>query len=104
MIHYSQFAASRASRAPLLGAIASLAAIAVCLGDPQTAIGTARAAGVPVADTYDVLVSDRPYRRAFNIERAVRILRAESGTHLWEPAVRALLRSLGERVDDQAAA
>jgi HD-GYP domain-containing protein (c-di-GMP phosphodiesterase class II) len=33
-----------------------------------------------------------------------RILREESGTHLWEPAVRALLRSLGERVDGQAAA
>jgi len=57
-----------------------------------------------VADTYDVLVSDRPYRQAFNNERAVRILREEAGTHLWEPAVRALLRSLGERVDDHAAA
>jgi HD-GYP domain-containing protein (c-di-GMP phosphodiesterase class II) len=57
-----------------------------------------------VADTYDVLSSDRPYRKAFDNERAVRILREESGTHLWEPAVRALLRSLGERVDGQAAA
>jgi HD-GYP domain-containing protein (c-di-GMP phosphodiesterase class II) len=57
-----------------------------------------------VADTYDVLISDRPYRQAFNNERALRILREESGTHLWEPAVRALLRSLGERLDDQAAA
>jgi HD-GYP domain-containing protein (c-di-GMP phosphodiesterase class II) len=57
-----------------------------------------------VADTYDVLTSNRPYRQAFDNERAVRILREESGTHLWEPAVRALLRSLGERVDGQAAA
>jgi len=57
-----------------------------------------------VADTYDVLISDRPYRQAFDNEHAVRILREESGTHLWEPAVRALLRSLGERLDDQAAA
>jgi putative two-component system response regulator len=57
-----------------------------------------------VADTYDVLISNRPYRQAFDNERAVRILREESGTHLWEPAVRALLRSLGERVDGQAAA
>ena len=57
-----------------------------------------------VADTYDVLSSDRPYRKAFDNEHALRILREESGTHLWEPAVRALLRSLGERVDGQAAA
>ncbi len=57
-----------------------------------------------VADTYDVLISNRPYRQAFDNERAVRILREESGTHLWEPAVRALLRSLGERVDGRAAA
>lgn len=33
-----------------------------------------------------------------------RIVREESGTHLWEPAVRALLRSLGERDDAQQAA
>jgi HD-GYP domain-containing protein (c-di-GMP phosphodiesterase class II) len=59
---------------------------------------------VAVADTYDVLISDRPYRKAFNNQDALRILREESGTHLWEPAVRALLRSLGERVDGQAAA
>jgi HD-GYP domain-containing protein (c-di-GMP phosphodiesterase class II) len=57
-----------------------------------------------VADTYDVLISNRPYRQAFDTERAVRILREESGTHLWEPAVRALLRSLGEREDGRAAA
>src|SRR2546423_9892768 len=53
-----------------------------------------------VADTYDVLVSDRPYRKAFDRQRAYRILREECGTHLWEPAVRALLRSLGERWED----
>ena len=57
-----------------------------------------------VADTFDVLTSNRPYRQAFDQERAVRILREESGTHLWEPAVRALLRSLGERADDRSAA
>jgi len=37
-------------------------------------------------------------------ERPLRILRAESGTHIWEPAVRALLRSLAERIDGQKAA
>ena len=55
-----------------------------------------------VADTYDVLVSDRPYRKAFGRERAIRILLEECGTHLWEPAVRALLRSLGEAQDRAA--
>jgi len=56
-----------------------------------------------VADTYDVLVSDRPYRHAFDRVRALRILHEECGTHLWEPAVRALLRSIGERWDDSMA-
>ena len=50
-----------------------------------------------VADTFDVLVSDRPYRKAFDRSHAYRILREECGTHLWEPAVRALFKSLGER-------
>jgi hypothetical protein len=58
---------------------------------------------VAVADTYDVLISDRPYRQAFDRSRAIRILYEECGTHLWEPAVRALLRSIGERWDDSKA-
>jgi hypothetical protein len=49
MIHYSQFVARRASPLPLLGAIATLAAIALWLGDPQAGVGTAAAAGVPLA-------------------------------------------------------
>ena len=49
MIHYSQFSARRASPVPLLGAIASLAAIAICLGDPQAGVWTAPAARGPVA-------------------------------------------------------
>jgi hypothetical protein len=53
-----------------------------------------------VADTYDVLVSNRPYRQAFDQTRAIRILYEECGTHLWEPAVRALLKSLGQRWDE----
>lgn len=57
-----------------------------------------------VADTYDVLVSDRPYRKAMGRAHAVAILREECGTHLWEPAVRALLRSIGESVEPNAKA
>jgi HD-GYP domain-containing protein (c-di-GMP phosphodiesterase class II) len=57
---------------------------------------------VAVADTYDVLVSNRPYRKARGQEQAIRTLREESGTHLWPPAVEALLRSLAKRRDNDA--
>ena len=46
MIHYAHFVAHRASQAPLAGAIACLAVIAVCLGDPQAGVGTTAAAGL----------------------------------------------------------
>ena len=51
---------------------------------------------VAVADTYDVLTSDRPYRRAVDRERAMAIVRAEAGTHLDARLVGALLRTAGE--------
>jgi len=46
VIHYAHFVAHRASQAPLAGAIACLAVIAVCLGDPQAGVGTTAAAGL----------------------------------------------------------
>lgn len=49
---------------------------------------------IAVADTYDVLVTDRPYRKAYPAAAALRILRRESGNHLYRPAVQALLRVL----------
>jgi len=42
----------------------------------------------------DVLVTDRPSRKAYPLAEAVRILRKERGTHLYCPAVQALLRLL----------
>src|SRR5256885_8696939 len=51
MIHYPAFAARRASSAPLIGAIAGLAAIAFCLGNPQSGVGAAPAAQIPVANS-----------------------------------------------------
>ena len=58
-----------------------------------------------VADTYDVLVSDRPYRRARTREEAIQILDEESGPHLWSPAVDALKAMLAEqRQGDRRAA
>jgi HD-GYP domain-containing protein (c-di-GMP phosphodiesterase class II) len=49
---------------------------------------------VAVADTYDVVLSDRPYRRARSREEAITILREESGKHLDGAVVDALLRIL----------
>src|SRR5467141_2746666 len=47
-----------------------------------------------VADMYDVLTSDRPYRRARTDREARRILEAEAGPHLDPHIVSALLQSL----------
>ena len=49
---------------------------------------------VAVADTYDALTSDRPYRKACSTWEARRVLREEAGAHLDPKVVAALLRSL----------
>jgi uncharacterized protein YkwD len=59
MIHYPEFAARRASPLPLLGAIASLAAIAISLGDPQAGVGATAAAGIPVANGHSIVAPER---------------------------------------------
>ena len=51
---------------------------------------------VAVADMYDVLTSDRPYRRARDEREARRVLESEAGPHLDPRLVSALLRSLDE--------
>jgi putative nucleotidyltransferase with HDIG domain len=51
---------------------------------------------VAVADTYDVLISDRPYRKARTRQESITILREESGTRLDGSVVEALLQILGE--------
>ena len=69
-------------------------------GYPAGLVGSAIPVGariLAVADTYDVLVSDRPYRRARTREEAVLILREESGHHLYAPAVDALLDILSSQ-------
>ncbi len=55
---------------------------------------------IAVADTFDVLTSDRPYRMAHPRPAAVKVLLDESGTHLYEPAVNALLRLLKQQVGE----
>jgi HD-GYP domain-containing protein (c-di-GMP phosphodiesterase class II) len=52
---------------------------------------------IAVADTFDVLTSDRPYRKAHSRSAAVKVLLEESGTHLYQPAVEALLRLLRQQ-------
>jgi len=49
---------------------------------------------VAVADTYDALTSDRPYRKACSAWDARRVLQEEAGAHLDPKVVTALLRSL----------
>jgi uncharacterized protein YkwD len=68
VIHYSEFAARRASPLPLLGAIASLAAIAIWLGEPQVGIRTAPASRAPVANAPAITTPER-----WNDERALRV-------------------------------
>jgi HD-GYP domain-containing protein (c-di-GMP phosphodiesterase class II) len=52
---------------------------------------------VAVADTYDVLTSDRPYRRARSRGEAVETVLREAGTHLDRELVEALLSRLDRR-------
>ena len=40
-----------------------------------------------VADIYDALTSDRPYRAALTPDGAFRIMREEAGVGLWDRAV-----------------
>ncbi len=52
---------------------------------------------VAVADMYDVLTSDRPYRKARSQTEARAIIQSENGTHLDPRIVVALLKTLGEK-------
>ena len=47
---------------------------------------------IAVADTFDAMYSDRPYRKRMNFEKAVSIIRDASGTQLTEDVVDAFLR------------
>ena len=47
---------------------------------------------IAVADTFDAMYSDRPYRKRMNYEKAVNIIRDASGTQLTEDVVDAFLR------------
>ena len=58
---------------------------------------------IAVADTFDAMYSDRPYRKRMNFDKAVSIVREVRGTQLMEDVVDAFLRLVekGEfRADD----
>ena len=47
---------------------------------------------IAVADTFDAMYSDRPYRKRMNFDKAVSIIKEVSGTQLEEDVVEAFLR------------
>ncbi len=47
---------------------------------------------VAIADTYHALISDRPYRRGMNIEKAISILKEGAGTQWDEDLVRTFIQ------------
>jgi len=51
-----------------------------------------------IADVYDALISDRPYKKAFTHEQSVEIIKADSGTH-FDPAIVELFLSVADEFD-----
>ena len=49
-----------------------------------------------VADTYDAMTSDRPYRKGFDHEKAVRLILEETGTQFDPRVLRAFMMAIGE--------
>ena len=49
---------------------------------------------VAIADVFDALTSVRPYKRAWEVESAVNLLREQSGHHFDPQCVEAFLRVL----------
>jgi HD-GYP domain-containing protein (c-di-GMP phosphodiesterase class II) len=59
---------------------------------------------IAVADTYDVLTSDRPYRKARSQGEAITTVQRAAGTHLDARIVHALLRTVRPTTETQAPA
>ncbi|MBO4421493.1 MAG: HD domain-containing protein [Lachnospiraceae bacterium] len=58
---------------------------------------------IAVADTFDAMYSDRPYRKRMNFDKAVSIIKEVAGTQLTEDVVEAFLRLVergGLRAED----
>ena len=50
-----------------------------------------------VADSYDAMTADRPYRKAFSVKKAIGELRAHTGTQFDPKVVEAFIKELKER-------
>jgi HD-GYP domain-containing protein (c-di-GMP phosphodiesterase class II)/methylmalonyl-CoA mutase cobalamin-binding subunit len=55
---------------------------------------------VAVADVFDALTSDRVYRKAFSVEEAVRMMRAERGRHFDPVLLDAFMKIIDRAGDD----
>jgi energy-coupling factor transport system substrate-specific component len=58
---------------------------------------------IAVADTFDAMYSDRPYRKRMNFDKAVSIIKEGSGTQLTSDVVDAFMRLVDKgyfRADD----
>lgn len=51
---------------------------------------------VAVCDVFDALTSERPYKKAWEVDRALEVLRSDSGTHFDPACVQAFLKRLPE--------
>ena len=51
-----------------------------------------------IADVYDALVSDRPYKKAFSHDKAVSIIMEESGKH-FDPKIAEVFFDVKDRFD-----
>lgn len=56
---------------------------------------------VTIADVFDALLSERPYKKAWPIERAVELIRSESGRHFDPACVDAMLVQLDRIVSSR---
>ena len=54
-----------------------------------------------VADVYDALVSNRPYKKAFQTEKALNIIKADSGTHFDPRVIDAFVKHMDRVVQIQ---
>ena len=54
-----------------------------------------------VADVFDALVSQRSYKKPFSFEKAVEIIREESGTHFDPTVAEAFLKIANEAYEKQ---
>ena len=52
-----------------------------------------------LADVFDALTSERPYKKAWPVEKAVNLLKEESGQHFYPRLVELFLENLAEIVE-----